>query len=172
VKRLTLMRHADAQWKDPEVDDFSRPLNRRGHSEAESMARRLTELTLIPDLIVTSSARRAAQTAEIIAHELSLLPRTIRYEEALYLGGAQEILRLVKTIGPRVSHLMIIGHNPGISEAAHLLVPSGEAGGLSTAALRTITFDTEQWSAVAPDLVRDSMSEAPPSPSGLFSLFA
>ena len=79
MKRLTLMRHADAQWKDPEVADFARPLNRRGHSEAVSMARRLIELALVPDLIITSSARRTAQTAEIIAHELSLLPRTIRY---------------------------------------------------------------------------------------------
>ena len=46
MKRLTLMRHADAQWKDPEVADFARPLNRRGHSEAEAMARRLIELKL------------------------------------------------------------------------------------------------------------------------------
>jgi len=172
VKRLTLMRHADAQWKDPEVADFARPLNRRGHSEAELMARRLIELALIPDLIATSSARRAVQTAEIITNELSLLPRTIRYEEALYLGGAQDILKLVRTIGPRVSHLMIIGHNPGISEAAHLLVPDREMEGLSTAALCSITFDIEQWSAVAPSVVRESMNEGPPSPSGLFSLFA
>jgi phosphohistidine phosphatase len=172
VKRLTLMRHADAQWKDPEVADFARPLNRRGHSEAESMGRRLIELTLIPDLIVTSSARRAAQTAEIITQELSLPPRSIRYEEALYLGGAQDILKLVRTMGPRVSHLMIIGHNPGISEAAHLLVPGRETGGLSTAALCSITFDIEQWSAVEPSTARDSMNETPPSPSGLFSLFA
>jgi phosphohistidine phosphatase len=172
VKRLTLMRHADAQWKDPEVADFARPLNRRGHSEAESMARRLIELTLVPDLVITSSARRAAQTAEIVTQELSLLPRSIRYEEALYLGGAQDILRLVRTIGPRVSHLMVIGHNPGISEAAHQLVPGREMGGLSTAALCSITFDIEQWSAVSPCVMLESMNEAPPSPSGLFSLFA
>jgi len=172
VKRLTLMRHADAQWKDPEVADFARPLNRRGHSEAESMARRLIELALIPDLVVTSSARRAAQTAEIIAHELSLVPRTIRYEEALYLGGAQDILKLVRTIGSRVSHLMIIGHNPGISEAAQVLVPGREMAGLSTAALCTITFDIGHWSGVAPAVMRESKNETPPSPSGLFSLFA
>jgi phosphohistidine phosphatase len=170
VKRLTLMRHADAQWKDPDVADFARPLNRRGHGEAEAMARRLTELTLVPDLIIASPARRAAQTAEIVAQEFAMLPRSIRYEEALYLGGAQDILKLVRTIGPRVPHLMIIGHNPGISELAHLLAPSGELGGLATAALCSMTFDTDQWSAVAPALMRDSLSETPPS--GLFSLFA
>jgi phosphohistidine phosphatase len=145
VKRLTLMRHADAQWKDPEVADFARPLNRRGTNEAEAIARRLTELTLVPDLIVTSPARRAAQTAETIARELTLLPRTIRYEEALYLAGAQEILKLVRDIGPRVAHLLLIGHNPGISEAVHILAPSGELGGLATGALCTMTFDIEMW---------------------------
>ncbi len=172
MKRLTLMRHGDAQWKDPEVDDFARPLNRRGHAEAESMARRLIELKLVPDLIITSAARRAAQTAEILAHELSLLPRTIRHEEPLYLGGVQEILKLARNIGPRVPHPMIIGHNPGISEVAHLLAPRSDVGGLATAALCTITFDTDQWSAIAPSLARESTNETPPSPSGLFRLFA
>ena len=148
------MRHADAQWKDPEVDDFARPLNRRGHSEAESMARRLMELKLVPDLIITSSARRAAQTAEILAHELSLLPRTIRYEEPLYLGGAQEILKLVRTIGPRVSHLMIIGHNPGISEVAHLLVPARRDRRTGHSRSVHHYVRTDQWSAVAPALAR------------------
>ncbi|MGH8210550.1 MAG: SixA phosphatase family protein [Steroidobacteraceae bacterium] len=167
MKRLTLMRHGDAQWKDLEVADFARPLNRRGTSEAEAMARRLTELTLVPDLIIASPARRAQQTAETLARQLALGPRSIRYEEALYLGGAQEILQLARTIGPRVLHLMIIGHNPGISELAHLLAPGGELG---TAALRTITFDTDQWSTVGPSVVKDVLNETPPS--RLFGLFA
>ena len=136
------------------------------------MARRLTELALVPELIITSPARRAEQTGEIIVRELSLHPRSAHSEEPLYLGGAQEILKLVRTVGPRVSHLMIIGHNPGISELAHFLAPRDEMGGLATAALCTITFDTDEWPAVAPSLMRDSKNEAPPSPSGLFSLFA
>ncbi|HEY6926103.1 MAG TPA: histidine phosphatase family protein, partial [Steroidobacteraceae bacterium] len=72
MKRLTLMRHGDAQWKDPEVADFVRPLNRRGSGESEAMGRRLSELTLLPDLIIASPARRAQQTAEIVARELTL----------------------------------------------------------------------------------------------------
>jgi phosphohistidine phosphatase len=164
------MRHGDAQWKDPGVADFARPLNRRGNGETEAMARRLMELQLLPDLIISSPARRAAQTAEIVARELALLPRIIRYEEVLYLAGAQDILQLVRTIGPRVPHLMIVGHNPGISDAAHLLAQGEEVIGLETAAVCTITFDTDQWSALAPSLRRESLSEAPPA--RLFSLFA
>jgi phosphohistidine phosphatase len=170
MKRLTLMRHADAQWKDPEVIDFARPLNRRGASEAEAIARRHTELQLIPDLIITSPARRAAQTAETVARELSLLPRSLQYEEGLYLAGAEDILKLVRTIGPRVTHLMIVGHNPGISEAANILAPSAEMSGLGTAAFCSITFDVTQWSAIGPQVLRDSMIETPPT--RLFSLFA
>jgi len=170
VKRLTLMRHGDAQWKDPEVEDFARPLNRRGNSEVEGMARRITELALAPDLIIASPARRAQQTAEIIARELALLPRVVRCEEALYLAGAQEILQLVRAIGPRVPHLMIIGHNPGVSELAQMLLPRQELGGLGTAALCSITFDIKEWKAVGAAVVKEVMNEAPPS--GLFSLFA
>jgi phosphohistidine phosphatase len=170
MKRLTLMRHGDAQWKDPEVADFARPLNRRGSSEAEAMGRRLTELALIPDLIIASPARRAQQTAEIIARELAMGARIIHYEEALYLAGAQEILRLARAIGPRVPHLLIVGHNPGISELAHLLAPGADIGGLATAALCTITFDTDRWAAVGPKLMRDVVNESPPT--RLFSLFA
>jgi phosphohistidine phosphatase len=165
------MRHGDAQWKDPEVADFARPLNRRGTAESEAMARRLAELTLVPDLLIASPARRTQQTAEIVARELALGQRNIRYEETLYLGAARDILKLVQSMGPRVPHLMIIGHNPGISELAHLLAPGAEIAGLATAAICTIRLDTDKWSDVTPTVVRDVVNETPPS--RLFSnLFA
>jgi phosphohistidine phosphatase len=170
MKRLTLMRHGDAQWKDPEVADFARPLNRRGSSEAEAMGRRLTELALVPDLIMASPARRAQQTAEIVARELALPLRSIRYEETLYLAGAQEILCLARAVGPRVPHLMIVGHNPGISELAHLLAPGVDIGGLATAAICSMTFETDQWATAGPAAMRDVLHEVPPS--RLFTLFA
>jgi phosphohistidine phosphatase len=170
VKRLTLMRHGDAQWKDPEVADFARPLNRRGNNEAEAIARRLSELQLIPDLIITSPARRAAQTAETVARELNLPPRSLQYEEGLYLAGAEEILKLVRGIGPLVPHLMIVCHNPGISEVANILAPSPEMNGLSTAAFCSITFDASLWPQIGPKVMRDSVIETPPT--RLFSLFA
>jgi phosphohistidine phosphatase len=170
VKRLTLMRHADAQWKDPEIADFTRPLNRRGAAEAEAMAHRFTELKLVPDLVLASSARRAQQTADIVARELALNVRQLRYEEALYLARAQDILAIVHSTGSRVSHLMIVGHNPGISELANLLVPAGGGDGLATAAIRSITFDTHSWSGVISAAVLDVQNEAPVS--GLLGLFA
>ena len=66
-------------------------------------------------------------------------------EEALYLAGAADLLKLVQATGPRVTHLMIVGHNPGVSELAHLLVPAGGSAGLATAALCSITFECAAW---------------------------
>ena len=169
MKRLTLMRHANAQWKDPQISDFDRPLNRRGICEAEAMSRRLIELKLIPTIVLTSSARRALQTAEIVARELAVPPRNMRTDESLYLAPAADILRLIQTTGPRIPHLMIIGHNPGITEVANLLAPTAHVD-LATAAMCSPTFDARTWADVKPGNLRDAQSESPPV--RLFALWA
>jgi phosphohistidine phosphatase len=169
VKRLTLMRHANAQWKDPQISDFDRPLNRRGTSEAEAMSRRLIELKLIPTLVLTSSARRAQQTADIVARELGVTARKLRSDESLYLAAAPDILRVVNTTGPRIPHLMIVGHNPGITEVANLLAPDSHIE-LATAAICSLTFDTRSWADVKAGNLREVRSESPPA--RLFALWA
>src|SRR5690348_4717071 len=109
------MRHANAQWKDAQLADVDRPLNRRGQSEAEAIGRRLIELHLVPAALLSSPARRAQQTADIVSRELGLGARNLRMEESLYLAPAQEIIRLARATGPRIPHLLIVGHNPGIT---------------------------------------------------------
>lgn len=170
MKRLTLMRHANAQWKDPQFSDFDRPLNRRGNSEAEAMARRLIELKLVPTAVLTSSARRAQQTAEIVTREFGLSARSVRRDESLYLAPAEEILRVIHATGPRIPHLMIVGHNPGITDVAHLLAPAARIPDLATAAMCSLTFDVRSWSDVTAGKLRDVQSEVPPA--GLFALWA
>lgn len=163
MKRLTLMRHANAQWRDSQVSDFDRPLNRRGTSEAEAMSRRLLELNLVPTILVTSSALRARQTADIVARELGVTGRNLRREELLYLAPPEDILRVVQATGPRITHLMIVGHNPGLTELANLLRPAPQLDDLPTAAICSLTFDTRSWSQVAADTLRDTQRELPPA---------
>jgi phosphohistidine phosphatase len=170
VKRLTLMRHGNAQWKDPQISDFDRPLNRRGTCEAEAMSRRLVELKLIPTILLASSAVRAQQTADIVARELGVSTRKRYSEESLYLAPAADILRVVHTTGPRIPHLMIVGHNPGITEIANLFAPAEPIEELATAAVCTLTFDTRSWSHVQASNLREARSEAPPA--RLFALWA
>lgn len=163
MKRLTVMRHADARWKNPGTDDFARPLNRRGLSGAEAMAKRLLELELVPDRLLASTARRAEQTADIVARELSLSVRHVQREERLYLASATDILNLIRETGPRIAHLMVIGHNPGASDLIHLLVPRGGISTLTTAAVCSMVFDTDHWDAIGPDCVKEVHHQAPPS---------
>jgi len=169
VKRLTLMRHGNAQWKDPQFSDFDRPLNRRGNSESEGMARRLLELKLLPTVLLTSPARRAQQTAEIVARELGLSGRSMRTEESLYLAPAAEILRVIKALGPRIPHVLIVGHNPGITELANLLDPTSRTAELATGAICSLTFEARGWADAAPGNLRDSRCESPPT--RLFALW-
>jgi phosphohistidine phosphatase len=163
VKRLTVMRHADARWKDAGTDDFARPLNRRGLAGAEAMARRLLELELVPDRLLASTARRAEQTADIVARELALSVRHVQREEALYLASAADMLRLIQETGPRIAHLMVIAHNPGASDLIHLLVPRGGISTLTTAGVCSIVFEVDDWHAIAPGLVKEVQHQSPPS---------
>jgi phosphohistidine phosphatase len=170
VKRLTLMRHANAEWKDAQISDFDRPLNRRGNSEAQAMGRRLIVLRLKPTVLLTSSAKRAQQTADIIAREMGIAPGNLRSEESLYLAAAADLLRVVRESGPRIPHLMIVGHNPGISEIAQLLAPAPRSEDMGTAGICSITFDARNWAGVCARTFRDSLRESPPA--GLFGLWA
>ena len=170
MRRLTLMRHANAQWKDPQIADYDRPLNRRGISEAEAMSRRLVELKLIPTILLSSSALRAQQTADIVARELGLAARSRRSDESLYLAPAADILRVVQSTGPRIPHLMIVGHNPGITEIANLFAPAQTIVDLASGAVCTLTFDSRSWADVEAANLRDSLSESPPM--RLFALWA
>jgi phosphohistidine phosphatase len=170
LKRLTLMRHGDARWKDARLSDLERPLNRRGTVAAETIARRLLELELVPDLVLVSPARRAQQTAEVVARELSIPPRRVVVEEKLYLATAGDLLQVVHSAGPRIAHLMVIGHNPGVSELMQLLVPRGGGSGLATAAVCSIGFGCGSWDGIGPSTVTGVQREVPPK--RLFGLFS
>src|SRR6516162_9295673 len=142
------MRHADARWQDAGLSDLERPLNRRGTAAAEAMARRLAELKLVPELLLVSPARRTQQTGEIVARELQVPARLVLSDEALYLASAADLLKVIQATGPRVTHLLVVAHNPGISELVQQLVPEAEASGLATAALCSIVVETPHWTAI------------------------
>lgn len=150
MKRLTLIRHANAEWKDASIADFDRPLNRRGTGEAEAIGKLLMENDLVPELLLVSTARRTQQTAEIVARMLGLPARRVKPAEELYLARADAIIELARETGPKVEHLAIIGHNPGISELARSLAPEDAAiSELATAAACTLTFPANDWAEIA-----------------------
>lgn len=170
MKRLTLVRHANAEWKDSAVADFDRPLNRRGMAEAEATAKKLLEQERTPDLVVTSPSRRTQQTADIIAREHGFGSRRVKRDEHLYLATAEDILKVIRNTGPKVDHLAVVGHNPGISELLKLLAPEAGIPELATGSMCTMTFKVTMWNSVAVGGAKDVEYEAPPS--GIMGLFS
>jgi phosphohistidine phosphatase len=169
VLRLTLIRHGNAEWKDANMPDFDRPLNKRGTSEAEGIGKILMEADLVPELMLASTAKRTQQTAEIMGRMLGLATRRVKLVEQLYLARAEVILTFVQQTGPKVHHLAIVGHNPGISELARSLAPEGEPlAELSTASACTLTFTTTSWASLNGPASRAVRYDPP---AKLFNLF-
>jgi phosphohistidine phosphatase len=160
TKRLTLIRHANAE-QDADVRDFERPLSRKGQNEALEMARRYQERGLVPDLILASAATRTRETAETFAKVLGVAPRLLQADDALYLAEGDYILSAIRAVGPRVGHLMVIGHNPGISAAAISLAPEAITNDLPTCGTLTMRVSCPTWNLIDRRCVRDSERDSP-----------
>jgi phosphohistidine phosphatase len=170
VLRLTLIRHGNAEWKDASIADFERPLNKRGIGEAEGIAKVLLEAELVPELLLASSAKRTQQTGEILGRTFGLATRRVKMVEELYLARSEVILALVQGTGPKVQHLAIVGHNPGISELVRELAPQDmQIAELSTACACTLTFTKRTWANLEGPAAKAVRYEPP---AKLFNLFS
>ena len=162
-RHAILVRHAHADWPNYVGTDFDRPLTPQGLSDAGLTAAAIRDAQYRPTLLLASPARRTQQTADIVARELSLPARRVRREEALYLASASDMLKLVYGTGPRVAHLLLVAHNPGVSELAQLLLRQHGSAGLPTAAVCSIAFDAAQWAVIGSATVTDVQREKPPA---------
>jgi phosphohistidine phosphatase len=160
VRRLTLLRHAHAEAKRPNGTDAERTLDRRGLAEAAEMARRLGERRWPPDLILVSPAIRTRQTATAIERQFGLLGEQTLVAADLYLAEAEELLDAIRTIPPATCHLLVVAHNPGITDLARLL-ESREARDLDTAGMFTGILAVEDWTAVGPEALRETLHDSP-----------
>ncbi|MDQ1339890.1 MAG: phosphohistidine phosphatase, partial [Campylobacterota bacterium] len=83
MKKLYIIRHAKSSWGDAELNDFERPLNKRGKSNAPMMGERLKKKGVMPDIIISSLAKRAKSTAEMIAKEVGY-EKKVLFDENIY----------------------------------------------------------------------------------------
>jgi phosphohistidine phosphatase len=146
MKGLIIVRHGRADWNNRQYSDFERPLNRRGQQQAREMAQRLGPIVRSADLLLTSPAVRAYTTATIFAKELNLPLRRVLTDERLYLASAADLLGVLKETGPRITQLMMFGHNPGITDLARQLAGTPDQDELPAAGASTMEFDIEEWS--------------------------
>ena len=149
MKTLFLVRHAKSSRDEPALPDKERPLNDRGKRDAPKMGERLAKRDVAPDLILSSPAKRALKTAQIIAKKLDYKVADIVVDERLYATGADELLRVIRKLGAKPKTVMLFGHNPELTELAHRL--SNKITRLPTCAVAEFTFDAKSWSATGKD---------------------
>lgn len=149
MKTLFLIRHAKSSWDDTGMPDRERPLADRGKRDAAKMGRRLAQRNAKPDLIVSSPATRALATAEVIAQALHLKPKNIVVNDRLYAGQVDDLLDVIHELGNKLERVMLVGHNPGLTELAHRL--SSEIVHMPTCAIAEFTFDAKAWSGIGKD---------------------
>lgn len=131
-RTLVLLRHAKAEQPHG-LADFDRPLSARGHADAAAAGAWLARQALVPELTLCSPAKRTRQTWHGVAVALadaasSTGGPTVRYEPALYSGGWRQLVDLVRQAGGEVGTVLVIGHNPTVSEVSATLA-EGAAGG-------------------------------------------
>jgi len=165
MRRLTLVRHAKSDWSLPGQQDWDRPLNKRGQRDVPEMARRLRARRLRPDLVLSSPAVRALTTATVMARELRLDVSRIAQDERLYLAGAQDLLAVVRELGGDALHVMVFGHNPGITDFANRLSAGDQIDNLPTCGVFTATFDVASWDQLEPGTGDDAEFDYPKNPA-------
>ncbi len=149
MKTLLLLRHAKSSWKDQGLDDHDRPLNKRGKREAPRMGQLLKDEGLLPQFIVSSSAKRAWRTAECVAIHSGYRGES-RVTSELYAAPAERIREVIQTTPDNVERLLLVAHNPGLEELLEPLV--GVYTPLSSAALALVELEIDSWRALSDDV--------------------
>lgn len=149
MKTLYLVRHAKSSWDYPELDDIDRPLSKRGKKNAPEMGKRLAARNILPQILVTSPAKRAKSTARRIADEIGFPHEAIASEDRLYLASVDDIIEIIRQSDNTAGSLMLFGHNPGFTDTANRLCGS-DIYNIPTCGIAAISFNIDDWQAVEP----------------------
>ncbi len=143
MKTLLVLRHAKSSWKDTNASDHARPLNKRGQETAPRMGLLIYEEDIVPDVILSSTARRARDTADLAAEACGFEGEVV-YLEDFYHAWPSDYVDALRNLSDDFSSAMIVGHNPGMELLLELM--TGEAERFPTAALALIHLPIKKWS--------------------------
>lgn len=151
---LTVIRHAKSSWDDSMVEDFDRPLNKRGRSAAERIGRELKNRRFRFDLVLASPAKRVRETLEGIEEGYGE-PLTVQFEPAIYNASKRSLFELVRRIPESVHAPMLVGHNQGLERLILALATDDPCGlrdrveaKFPTAAVALIQLSEGRWAEV------------------------
>ncbi len=147
MKTLYLVRHAKSSWDDPALPDLERPLNKRGWRDSPKMGKKLANKGVSADAIWCSPALRSKETARFLASALRFLLSNIQVHDRLYLCTLDDLLRDIQACPDIVNSLMVVGHNPTITEISNELTKPGAdtIESIPTCGIVALEFVTTSW---------------------------
>lgn len=144
-KVLLILRHAKSSWKNKKLNDLNRPLNKRGRNEAVKMGEYLKSMDLMPDMIITSSALRARETATLLCRQ-SGYDGIVEVNFSLHEGDTTSYIQAITTSHEDKNKLLIVGHNPTLEQLLSLL--TNKTVSLPTCTLVQIKLNVARWNIV------------------------
>ena len=162
AKTLHLLRHAEAAAKEARQDDKARELTQAGIKDSMHLGAWLLTQNITFDLIVSSSALRAEQTAGLIVESMKLENAHIRVEDVLNEASVRQLLQYINNLDDGCTNVLLTGHNPAISYLAEYLTKA-DIHDMSPGALAIIHFDLASWKEVGENTGK-LVNLMPPSP--------
>lgn len=144
MKTVYIVRHAKSSWDNPSLPDFERPLNDRGKRDAPEMGRRLHKRGIMPDILLSSSAKRARSTAKRIARTLGIDEKHIRLADNLYHAEPEMILSTIQQLPDSVDNAMLFGHNPGLTDFVNKYI-NVHIDNIPTCGIVAAKFNVKSW---------------------------
>lgn len=142
MKTLLILRHAKSDWGDERLPDHDRPLNSRGRADAPRMGQLIREQDLVPELILSSTARRAHHTAQLVANACGYEGEILASRE-MYHADPENYVEAIRQRAGDKNIVMVVGHNPGMEELVEVLTK--ESVTMATANLAQVTLQIQSW---------------------------
>lgn len=149
MKKVYLIRHAKSSWSNPDIIDFERELNDRGVRDAKAVSKVLHDKVESIDLILSSTAKRAKQTKEILfkKSDKKSFYREIITDDSLYHASSKKILKTISKLSDKYESVAIVGHNPGLTELANSF-SNVTIDNLPTTGVLAVEFEIGKWEKV------------------------
>ena len=143
-RQLILIRHTKSSWDDFTMPDFDRPLKKDRIDDAKNMAAKLKGLKLEPDLIICSPAKRTRQTVDYFCDKLKYNAEKVQFEKRIYESSAEQILQIVRETDANVKTLVLVGHNPSITDFANMFITE-KIMEVPTTGVVWLEFENPDW---------------------------
>jgi phosphohistidine phosphatase len=148
MKTIFILRHAKSSWEYPDLSDHDRPLNKRGKRDAPRIGEFLREHGLVPDLIISSTAKRAKTTVKRVVKS-SGYDGEVELTSSFFHASPPAYIAALQRVSDDFHRVMVVGHNPGLEELVETL--TGKAVVMTTGAFAHVSLPIDSWSELERD---------------------